>query len=179
MGLMLGAFGPNVPLETVPDETKLKMGGTMATEADLRETRDGQGARAQVGGGTTSEQTRAALSALYDAVVRGDLEAFLAGMHPEVEIHEPDWLPYGGVYRGTNEVKDVLIAATKVIDLSRLSVESMFVDGDQGFVVVRAYALATGAPTLVGEHWTMKDGKPGHCRVYHFDTAPVLDALDA
>jgi hypothetical protein len=35
-----------------------------------------------------------------EAVKAGDVEAFLSILSPEVVLHEPDYLPYGGEYRG-------------------------------------------------------------------------------
>jgi hypothetical protein len=63
--------------------------------------------------GEQTEQTRRALEAIYGAAARGDLAAFIAGLHPEVEIHEPGWLPYGRVYHfDTAPVLEMIAAAT-------------------------------------------------------------------
>jgi ketosteroid isomerase-like protein len=132
---------------------------------------------AAVAVGEQTERTRRVLEVIYDAAARGDLETFIAGMHPDVEINEPGWLPYGRVYRGVEGLNELLVAATKVIDLSTVTVQAMIADGDRGFVEVSAHVAGTGAATVIGEHWTVKDGKPWRCRVYHFDTAPVLEML--
>jgi hypothetical protein len=133
---------------------------------------------------TTSESdvtagTRRALEVIYGAAARGDLEAFIGAMHPEVEIHEPGWLPYGGVYRGIEGLGELLPAATAVLDLSTLAVRTMIVEGEHGFVEVEIKTSDGTATAIVGEHWTIRDGKPWHCRVYHFDTAPLQNLLAA
>ena len=41
----------------------------------------------------------------YEAFARGDLDAVLADMHPEIEWHQAQGLPHGGLYRGLDEVR--------------------------------------------------------------------------
>lgn len=40
----------------------------------------------------------------YESFVRGDVDAAVAGLHPDVEWTEPAELPGGGTYRGPDEV---------------------------------------------------------------------------
>jgi uncharacterized protein len=41
----------------------------------------------------------------YDAFARGDMDAVMADMHPEIEWHQAQGLPHGGLYRGLEEVR--------------------------------------------------------------------------
>jgi ketosteroid isomerase-like protein len=41
----------------------------------------------------------------YDAFERGDMDAVMADMHPEIEWHQAQGLPHGGLYRGLDEVR--------------------------------------------------------------------------
>jgi ketosteroid isomerase-like protein len=41
----------------------------------------------------------------YVAFARGDLDAVLADMHPDIEWHQAQGLPHGGLYRGLEEVR--------------------------------------------------------------------------
>src|SRR3990170_6762469 len=41
----------------------------------------------------------------YEAFGRGDLDAVVADMHPEIEWHQAQGLPHGGLYRGLAEVR--------------------------------------------------------------------------
>ena len=41
----------------------------------------------------------------YIAFERDDLDAVLADMHPEIEWHQAQGLPHGGLYRGVDEVR--------------------------------------------------------------------------
>lgn len=40
----------------------------------------------------------------YEAFARGDLDAVVADMHSEIEWHQAQGLPHGGLYRGLDEV---------------------------------------------------------------------------
>lgn len=41
----------------------------------------------------------------YDAFARDDMDGVLAHLHPDVEWHQAQGLPHGGVYRGIDEVR--------------------------------------------------------------------------
>jgi uncharacterized protein len=41
----------------------------------------------------------------YDAFARGDLDGVLGDMHPEIEWHQAQGLPHGGLHRGLDEVR--------------------------------------------------------------------------
>ena len=41
----------------------------------------------------------------YEAFARGDMDAVLADMHPDIEWHQAQGLPHGGLYRGIDEVR--------------------------------------------------------------------------
>jgi ketosteroid isomerase-like protein len=41
----------------------------------------------------------------YVAFERGDMDAVMADMHPDIEWHQAQGLPHGGLYRGLDEVR--------------------------------------------------------------------------
>ena len=41
----------------------------------------------------------------YESFARGDMDAVLADMHQEIEWHQAQGLPHGGLYRGIDEVR--------------------------------------------------------------------------
>ena len=41
----------------------------------------------------------------YEAFARGDMDAVLADMHPNIEWHQAQGLPHGGVYHGIDDVR--------------------------------------------------------------------------
>ena len=41
----------------------------------------------------------------YEAFARDDMDGVLAHIHPEIEWHQAQGLPHGGVYRGIDEVR--------------------------------------------------------------------------
>jgi hypothetical protein len=48
---------------------------------------------------TTARENKDLVVGAVQAGAAGDVDAFLAAMHPEIEVHEPPYLPYGGTYR--------------------------------------------------------------------------------
>jgi len=41
----------------------------------------------------------------YEAFARDDMDGVLAHLHPDIEWHQAQGLPHGGVYRGIDEVR--------------------------------------------------------------------------
>jgi len=41
----------------------------------------------------------------YEAFALDDLDAVMADMHPDIEWHQAQGLPHGGVYHGLQEVR--------------------------------------------------------------------------
>lgn len=55
---------------------------------------------AAAGEGTSDQDAAAAAARLFDGVERRDLDQLISVYDRDVEIHEPESLPYGGTYRG-------------------------------------------------------------------------------
>ena len=51
-----------------------------------------------------SDQAVSAVKAGYDAFGRGDVPAVLGAMTEDIEWHEAEGMPYGGVYRGREAI---------------------------------------------------------------------------
>jgi len=57
-----------------------------------------------VNGGRCDPGQRRGGPGLYEAFGRGDVDAVFAGMQPDLEWHEAEGMPYGGVYRGRDAI---------------------------------------------------------------------------
>lgn len=108
----------------------------------------------------------------YEGMASGDVKAFLGALDQEIEIVEPDCLPYGGVYRGTDEVLAFLQQAAAVVEPGRLAIEDLLAEGDRVVAVLRL-GLRDGSEALVSEHWRLRDGKAVELRVFWFDPSRV------
>jgi ketosteroid isomerase-like protein len=80
----------------------------------------------------------------YAALSRGDLDAFLAGLHEDAELHELAEMPDSAVYRGHDEIRRW--AETGMAHLSDWEwvPEEILHNGD-GVLVVRVRFAAHGA----------------------------------
>ena len=131
-----------------------------------------------------SAQNVEAVRGIYDAIARRDIPAFLGALDPEVELTSPDMLPYGGTYRGPQEVGEKYFAGflQHVDDDFELIADEYF---DAGHTVIaigrlRGRARARGTPFEAASFmvWTLRDGRVVRQR-YMLDTAAVLKALEA
>lgn len=117
---------------------------------------------------------------VYDAFGRGDVPAVFGLFHPEAEVYQSPRLPWGGEYRGHEELGVFLSRLTGAIESE---VETgRFIDDEDGHVVqmghTRGTVRETGARFEVPEThvWTMVDGKVTRFESY-VDTAKMRAAL--
>ena len=125
-----------------------------------------------------------AVRSSYEAFGRGDLDGALAMMHDEIEWHQAQGLPHGGLYRGLAAVRAAIFDP---IDEEwwedfRADPDEVIGLGDDVIVLGRytARAKATGAPLDVpfAHVWRFRDGRA--VRFHQFtDTRGWVDALEA
>jgi ketosteroid isomerase-like protein len=118
----------------------------------------------------------------YEDFARDDLERVLAVLHPEIEWHQAQGLPHGGLYTGVDEVRRAIFAPLdeEWWDGFRADPEQ-FIDGGDEVVVLGRYtarAKATGKPLAVPfvHVWTIRDGRVVRFRQF-LDTAGWNEAL--
>ena len=98
----------------------------------------------------------------YDAYVRGDMEASLAMMDPEIEIYDHDILD-AGEYRGLEGMLRWQADWDSSWESWRWEAEDFVDVGDRVVVVLRLYAKGrhsgVDVERLDGAVWTMRGGK--------------------
>jgi len=122
------------------------------------------------------------IRSLYDAFARND-QAFIASvMHPEVEFHQAEQLPWGGHYKGYPEgVQPFFTKLRSHID-SHAEMERCWEAGDAVVVVgrtrgkTRASGKSFDLPAVV--IWRIRDGKIVSFEPF-IDTPAMLEALAA
>jgi ketosteroid isomerase-like protein len=129
----------------------------------------------------TSDQISAAVLQLYDAFARRDLPAGLACMTDDIQWHEADGLPWGGLRVGPEAVTEGVFAPSLALipDLA-VTPEHVVTSGDTVIVMHRytGTVAATGAKLdLAGIGvWDVRDGRIS--RYWQFvDTVLFREAL--
>ena len=111
---------------------------------------------------------------------KGDLDGFFAHVSDQCELHEPASLPYGGVYRGKEEMRRGITKAIESWGHLEIKKLNYAVGGDEVVVhldisgVMRKTGKRVSMQTL--ELWRVRDGKVVELRPFLYDTAAILDA---
>ena len=118
----------------------------------------------------------------YEAFARDDMDGVVADMHPEIEWHQAQGLPHGGVYRGLDEVRREIFDPLDAEWWEEFSADAdEFLDAGDEVVVLgryRARAKGTGKSLDVPfvHVWTFRDGQATRFRQF-LDTAGWVEAL--
>lgn len=118
----------------------------------------------------------------YEAFARGDLDAVVADMHPEIEWHQAQGLPHGGVYRGLAEVRRAIFDPLAESWWDEFHADpDEFLEAGEHVVVLGRYtgrAKGTGKPLDVPfvHVWSFRDGKAVRFRQF-LDTEGWVAAL--
>lgn len=119
----------------------------------------------------------------YEAFARGDMDAVVAEMHPEIEWHQAQGLPHGGLHRGLDAVKREIFEPLDAEWWEEFDAEPHeFLDAGDEVVVLGRYrgrAKATGKPLDVPfvHVWSFRHGLAWRFRQF-LDTAGWREALD-
>jgi ketosteroid isomerase-like protein len=105
----------------------------------------------------------------YEALARGDVDAFLGLLDPRVEWTHPDGVPYGGTHRGIAGMQEVLRLWGESYEEMRVIPEEFLDAGDAVVVIGRYLVRPRGADEL--DTWfvnvfELADGKVVRFRDY-------------
>ena len=118
----------------------------------------------------------------YDAFARDDMDGVLADMHPDIEWHQAQGLPHGGLYHGLDEVRRNIFDPLDDEWWDEFTATpDEFLDAGDHVVVIGRYrgrAKRTGTPLDVPfvHVWTLRDEKAIRFRQF-LDTAGWVAAL--
>ena len=121
------------------------------------------------------------LESLYDAFATGDVPAVLGAMDAQIEWHQAEGHPYGGVYHGPQAiVENVFMKLMTEWDGYTVK-PNEFLDAGDRVVVLGEYSgtyKATGKSMRVpfAHVWTISDGKITKF-IQFTDTAKFCEAL--
>jgi len=118
----------------------------------------------------------------YDAFERGDLDAVLADLDPDIEWHQAQGLPHGGLYRGVDEVRRNIFEPLDAEWWSEFSATpEQFLDAGSEIAVLGRYrGIAQGTGKVLDvpfvHVWSVENGKAVRFRQF-LDTAGWVEAL--
>lgn len=118
----------------------------------------------------------------YEAFARGDLDGVVADMDPEIEWHQAQGLPHGGLYRGLAEVRAAIFdpLAAEWWEEFGAEPDELLDAGEEVVVIGRYRGRAKGAGKELDvpyvHVWSFRDGRAWRFRQY-LDTAGWNDAL--
>jgi len=162
----------------------------MLLEHRAAQSVDASGAHVRFGSPRATERSRSVgeqsldvVKAIYEALGRGDVPAALGAMAEDIEWHEAEGMPYGGVYNGVDAVvKNVLGPITEDIPGFTVGPEEFIASGDAVAAIVRytGTGKATGKQlNLPVVHiWDVRNGKITQFRQF-IDTAKFLEVVPA
>ena len=116
----------------------------------------------------------------YEAYARRDFESVFALLHPEVEIHQTEALPWGGTYRGLGQAGEFF---RRLGEHTEGTPEpELFIPAGDDVVAVgrlRGRARASGKEydLAIAHLWSVRDGRVIRFAAY-IDTPAMLAALE-
>jgi ketosteroid isomerase-like protein len=120
----------------------------------------------------------------YEAFARHDMDGVLAHMHPDIEWHQAQGLPHGGLYSGLDEVRaNIFDPLDRDWWAEFVVTPEEFIDAGSQVVVLGRYtgvARGTGRKLDVPfvHVWTFADGQAVRFRQF-LDTAGWVEALSS
>jgi ketosteroid isomerase-like protein len=123
---------------------------------------------------TQAAANRALMADMYASAVAGDFPAVLACLADDLVVHEPGYLPYGGVYRGVEAFAAMIPKVMERLDLAAMTVDRLIAEGDRVFGVIRMPDRRTGDDILLAEESLIRDGKVVEITVYYNDAQSMV-----
>jgi ketosteroid isomerase-like protein len=126
---------------------------------------------------STAFDNKRLVQSIYEAAARGDGATFFAALDPEVEVYEPECLPFGGVHRGFDDIQQMFGQVGSLLEPGRLDVVDLTAEDDRVVALVRV-GLNNGSETLLSEHWRVQNDRIVEVRAFWVDPTalPVADA---
>lgn len=118
---------------------------------------------------TTAEDNRALVLGALDAVTKGDIDTFLGAMAPDLVVHEPDYLPYGGEFHGATGFLELFGEIAKVVDVGSIELLSAIADDERVVLLMSVALVGGGGRRFLTEHWLVADGRVRDVRVFWSD----------
>lgn len=128
----------------------------------------------------TPDQMQQYVVDLYAATGVGDWDKAAEMLTDDFFVTEAEGLPYAGVYRGKNALKELFIKVMGMMDVAGLDVVETCVGQDHAVTILSfRFVDPALAPAHLTELFRFRDGKVCEIRPYYFDPATVVAACNA
>jgi uncharacterized protein len=117
---------------------------------------------------TVAQSNRDLVVGAFEAAQAGRMDEFLGALHPDVEVHEPPYLSYGGTYRGRDGFLDLFGKATQILDFGTLKLVSATADEERTVMLMTCDLVSNSEERYITEHWRVEDGLIREVRVFWF-----------
>ena len=127
-----------------------------------------------------SQQDVDTIKGAYDAFARQDVDGVMAAFDDSIDWDVPDSVPWGGHYRGKEEVGGFFAKLPEYIDELNVEPQDYLEAGDRVIAVGRHHGNIGGDAfeTRFAMVWTMRDGKAVAFKEYS-DMTPLARLYDA
>jgi ketosteroid isomerase-like protein len=121
-----------------------------------------------------AQRNRESVLAIYRSMRERDLPAFTALVHPEIEVSQPEWLPYGGRHHGLDGLLAMFGQMLRLVDVRALALDSVVAQADDVWAQFTVHAVADGSELQVAEHWRFDDGLARQLTVWIRDPRALM-----
>jgi ketosteroid isomerase-like protein len=120
-----------------------------------------------------SEANLALVQNIIDAAKRGEKDVVASHVSSDFLKVEPPTFPFGGVYRGTEQLAGLLEVLDDYMDTTGLVIDTIAANDDLVLTIGRVPLKnpRPGGPTDIEQvaTWVIRDGKLAEQKVYAFD----------
>lgn len=88
---------------------------------------------------------------------------------PDLVVHEPASLPFGGTYRGLDAYEQFYPRVRQFYDFSRFELLQVYADGDVVFALINAGIAGTDASLMLCEQFTFRQRQLVEVRLFLHD----------
>ncbi|HEY4213381.1 MAG TPA: nuclear transport factor 2 family protein [Steroidobacteraceae bacterium] len=117
---------------------------------------------------TPTESNKAFISKMLSEKKR--LEDYPGRFEPDLEMHEPAVLPFGGTYRGLREFQQFYPEVRRYYDFETWELLGVYADGETVFATTRVGVAGTSRVMYIAEQFTFKGERITQVRVHICDT---------
>src|SRR4051812_2030451 len=115
---------------------------------------------------TLTEQNKAFIAEMIGSKKR--LEDYPDRYDPDLLMHEPASLPFGGTYKGLEQFQAFYPAVRNFYDFSRFELLGVYGDGDMVFATIKA-SVAAGGTIHIAEQFRFDGDKIAEVRLHICD----------